>query len=188
MKIIQTTIILFLTLCGAFAQSVVEEEIEGRKALIAKVKQFSRLEVSLEDRSITSKDWPSDIGIMINRGKRLISVVMQLDDNRREGFSGKHAYSYRSEQPKTDLPRKVIIPDNKRPMISSWMKSKGYKYEMAYYQVKKNGKIEAYHTLLLVYIKGDNASSDVADVVEYLIDKVINGKVKTFKMTTHKRG
>jgi len=185
MKIAQTISLLILSLGCAFGQTKLEEEVKGKSRLLAKVKSISKLGVSEEDYFISSESWP--VPITINRGKRLISIVIRLDDTRREGFDDWN-YFYRSEKPETDLPRKIMIPDAKRPKITAWMKSKGFKSEIAYWQIKQNGSIEAYYTFFSAYIKGEKTENDASEVVEYLIDEIFESKEDTYKFTTIKRG
>jgi hypothetical protein len=185
MKTIYTILFFALSVGIAFGQTKIEENIEGEAGLLARVVDISKLGVSEEDYFIRASDWP--VAITINRGKRLISIVVVLDDTKRPGFEG-FDYSYRTEKPVTDLPRKIMIPDDKRDKIIAWMKKNGFKHEIAFYQSKQGGVIEAYYSFFAAYLKGDDSDLNASQIIKFFSSEVFESESTTFSFTTIKRG
>jgi hypothetical protein len=153
------------------------------EALLQDVQSFAQINSGMGNCSISSSKWPTFISLI--RTNSTVSVTIQLDASRSKTASPAAICSYTKEEPKTDLPKTIYVPAEKRDQLKTWAISKGLDHEFAFYQTTGPWGVESYFSFFAVTIVNDPAK--VVATVKHLASDVFNDSTGPFLITEFKR-
>jgi hypothetical protein len=157
--------------------------IASMGALLEEVRAFANVTEGMGSRTISSGDWPTSI--QLTRTNKRISVTIQLEASRVKELTPNVTYAYTKEEPKSDLPRAIYVPQAQRELIKAWALSEGLHHEFAFYQAKGTWGLEGHFAFFATYI--DEDPHKVASVVEHLASSVFKAVDGPFVVTETKR-
>jgi len=149
------------------------------EALLHDVQSFAQITSGMGNCSISSSKWPTSLSL--TRTNSAVSVTIQLDTSRSKTANPAATYSYTKEEPKTDLPKTIYVPLEKRDQLKTWAISEGLNHEFAFYQTTGPWGVESYFSFFAVTIVNDPAK--VVATVKHLASDVFNDSTGPFLIT-----
>lgn len=160
-----------------------ETKLKGMTSLQKKVEQFAKSPEGMDSCSIMASGWPTSI--QLTRTNKRISVQVNLEEGRAKEQSPNLTYSYRTEEPKTNLPRTIFVPVEKREELAKWAASIPLKHEFAFFQAEGAWGIEGHFAFFSAHIDDDLES--VMNVIKYLSNSVFEKEADEFVITRIER-